>query len=570
MVGDTGKAAFGLGRPEYLNRMHEQLEELVADRARMGELLQVAIEIGSDLDLDSTLSRIVNAAMTMTGARYGAVGVWAPDGLLASFVHAGMDPDTVRLVGHLPAGKGLLGMLRERHEPLRLTDLTEHPAAVGFPGHHPRMRAFLGMPVIIRGAVFGSLYVTDDRPGRVFSEADEITLEALASAASVAIDNARLFDRVRTAERWTSASREVTTALLSEADPDLQPLQLICERAAELTGAEQAIVLVPADPEQPTDDVDTLVVSVAVGRYSNEALGQRVPVMGSTAGEVFRSGEPVITPAVRCAVAAVADMGERSAIVLPLRAEQQTTGVIVLARNAAAPQFEPEYLHVVRDFADHAAIALTLATTRRYARELSLLTDRERIAADLHDLVIQRVFSVGLGLQSVAARLRSPELAARMNGFVNELQDVISDIRTTIFDLRRPPAPRRDFAQSVQDAIARLTDGGDIVTSVRMSGPMGAVSGDLAERAEAFLAEALGDAVHHSGAGHVTVAVGVGEEISIEVGDDGPVRADDRRRSALVDLARRAGETGGRCDVASPAAGGTRVSWSETLSPRVR
>jgi GAF domain-containing protein len=563
---DEGKSAFGLSRPEYVNQMHEQLEELLADRDRMGQLLQVAIEIGSDLDLDATLYRIVTAAMTMTGARYGALGIWASDGMLASFVHAGMDPDTSRLVGHLPVGKGVLGVLREHREPLRLTDLTGHPAAAGFPEHHPQMRAFLGMPVIIRGAVFGSLYVTDDRPGRGFSEADEITVRALASAASVAIDNARLFDRVRATARWTNASREITIALLSESDPDLQPLQLICERAAELSDAEQAIVLVPADPEQPSADVDTLVVSAAVGRSEKQVLGQQIPVEGSTAGEVFRSGEPLITETFRRPIEAFTDVAERSSLVLPLCANQQSIGVIVVARNAASSPFEPEYLDLVREFADHAAIALTLATARRYARDLSLVTDRERIARDLHDQVIQRVFGVGLDLQGVVGRLRSPRLAERVTESVDELQAVINDIRATIFNLQQPPAPRRSFTEIIQDAVARLTDDRDIVISLRMVGPMTAVGGELAEQAEAFLVEALKTAVRHSGASNVTVAVGMGEEISIEVSDDGSNPITAHRRSALADLARRAEGAGARCIVANPAGGGTRVSWSATLA----
>ena len=369
MSGGTGESAFGLRRPEFLARMHEQIEELVADREQMGHLLHVAIEIGSDLELDATLHRIVAAALSMTGARYGAIGVWAPDGTLASFIHSGIDPATVRLVGHLPVGKGVLGVLRDRIEPLRLTDLTEHPAAAGFPEHHPPMRAFLGMPIIIRGAVFGSLYVADDRPGHVFSEGDEITARALASAASVAIDNARLFDRVRLAGRWTSTSREITAALLSDADPHLRPLQLIAERAAELTEAEQAIVLVPPDPDEPSHEVEHLVVSVAVGVHADDVLGQEVPVKGSTTGEVFRSGKPLITGAFRRPIPAFTDVGERSAIVMPLSSEQQRLGVIVVARNTTAPPFDDKYLELVGDFANHATIALTLATARRYAGE---------------------------------------------------------------------------------------------------------------------------------------------------------------------------------------------------------
>ena len=561
-----GKSAFGLRRPEYLSRMHEQLEELVADREQMGQLLQVAIEIGSDLELDATLHRIVAAAQSMTGARYGAIGVWASDGTLASFVYSGMNPDTVRLIGHLPVGKGVLGALRDGTEPLRLTDLTDHAAAAGFPEHHPPMRAFLGMPIVIRGAVFGSLYVTDDRPGHGFSEADEITVRALASAASVAIDNARLFDRVRAAARWTSASREITTALLSDADPHLRPLQLITERAAELTEAEQAIVLVPADPDQPADDVDYLVVSAAVGVHADDVLGQEVPVKGSTTGEVFRSGEPLITETFRRPIEAFTDVGERPAIVMPLRSQQQAVGVIVVARSTDAPPFDVEYLDLVRDFADHAAIAVTVATARRHARERTVVADRERIARDLHDQIIQRIFAVGLDLHGVIARLHSPQLAARLTQSVDELQAVIDDIRRTIFDLQHPSARRRNFARRIQDAVARLTDDRDEVTTLSIAGPTITVSDELAAHAEAVVVEALSNAVRHAGAAAIAVAVSVTDELLVEITDDGHgIPSDNQRHSGLANMARRAEDCGGHCAITSPPTGGTHVRWSAPL-----
>ncbi len=567
-MSDTRESAVGLRRPDYLSRMHEQLEELVADRDQMGQLLQVAIEIGSDLELDATLHRIVAAAMSMTGARYGAIGVWGPDGTLVSFIHSGMDPSTVQLVGHLPVGKGVLGALRERAEPLRLVDLTEHPTTAGFPEHHPPMRAFLGMPVIIRGTVYGSLYVSDDRPEHGFSEADEITLRALASAASVAIDNARLYDRVRETARWTNASREITTALLTDGDPQLRPLHLIAERAAELTEAEQAIVLIPADPDQPADEVDYLVVSAAVGVHANDVLGQEIPVKGSTTGEVFQSGEPVITEKFRRPIQAFTDVGERPAIAMPLRSEQGAIGVLVVARNTAAPPFGDEYLELVRDFADHAAIALTLAAARRRARELSVLADRERIARDLHDQIIQRVFAVGLDLHGVIARLRSPELAARVTNSVDELQAVIDDIRRTIFDLQHPNTSQRNFVQRIRDAVARLTEASDQATTLCMEGPTTTVSGELAEHAEAVVVEALSNAVRHSGAATITVEVSVTDELLVEITDDGSgIPDDNQRHSGLANMSQRAKDLGGDCRITSPPTGGTHLRWSAPLNP---
>lgn len=563
-MGSENQIPFGLRTPEFLSRMHEQLDELVANRDHIGQLLSLVIGIGSDLDLDATLRRIVDAALSMTGGRYGALGLWSADDTLATFVHLGMDQATVALIGDLPVGKGLLGVLRHRTEPLRMTDLTEHPSVVGFPEHHPRMRAFLGMPIIGREGALGALFVADDRDGRTFTDSDEITAQALASAASVAIDNARLFERARASARWTSASREITTALLSGDDHDLRPLQLIVERAAELTGAEQAIVLVPVDP---ADEVDTLVVSAAVGVYADEVLGQEVPVDGSTTGGVFRSGEPLITERFRRPIQAFTDVGERPAIVMPLRAEDAVRGVIVVARNAKQPPFDTSYLDLVRHFASHAAIALKLAAARDNDRELALLADRERIAHDLHDQVIQQLFAAGLDLQGTVARSRSPEVAERLTRTIDGLQATIETIRSSIFALNTAAVGLADFRHRIDQILANLTADRDVATTLAVSGPLSAVSDRLAEHAEAVLTEAVSNTVRHSHAAHLSVAVTVNDELVVEVTDDGEgIPAGNDRFSGLANMRRRAQRLGGQCAITTPPGGGTRVHWVVPLS----
>lgn len=285
---------------------------------------------------------------------------------LISFVHEGMDAETVRRIGHHPVGKGLLSLSLLDTPALRMDDLTAHPAAAGFPEHHPAMRAFLAVPITIRGAVFGNLYLTHVDEARVFSDADEMAARALAFAAAVAIDNAQVFERERMSVKWIEASREITTALLSRTEPHRRPMQLIAERACALTDAEQAIVLVPADPEQPGNpEVDTLVVSAAVGLPAADVLGQRVPVRGSTSGAVFKSGEPLITDEFRYPIQAFTDAGRRPAIVMPLRARDEVVGVIAIARGTEQPPFDESYLDLVRDFATHAAIALVLPRRAR-------------------------------------------------------------------------------------------------------------------------------------------------------------------------------------------------------------
>jgi len=272
---ESGSAFAGLGQ--------RGLDELLAARDQMEQLLRVIVEIGSDLDLDATLRRIVYAARDLTSAPYGALAIRDSAGTLISFIHEGIDADRVRQIGPLPVGKGILSVSLLDTPALRLDDLTQHPAAVGFPEQHPAMRAFLGVPITIRGTVFGSLYLTHDDPARVFSEPDEVAARALAFAAAVAIDNAQVFERERASVKWLDASREITTALLSNVEPSRPPLQLIAERACALTEAEQAIVLVPVDADLTIDEIDTLVVSAAVGLNASEVLGQRFQSMGPPA-----------------------------------------------------------------------------------------------------------------------------------------------------------------------------------------------------------------------------------------------------------------------------------------------
>lgn len=353
--GGGGSAFTWQGRRELVSQIHEQLDELVAARDQMEQLVRVISEIGSDLDLDVTLRRIVKGAMELTGCRYAALGIRAPDGAFVSFVRAGIDDDAARLLGDLPVGQGL-----------RLADVSAHPQAGALQAHDPPVRALLGIPITVRGADFGSLYLADDVAGRVFSDSQAAAVRALATAAAAAIDNARLFERERESAKWTKASREITTALLS-GDPQTGPLQLIVNRALELAGAEQAILLVPKEPDLPADEVDTLVVAATAGRYSSEVIGRQVPMDGSTTGGVARRGQPLITESFQYPIEGFTDVGERSAIVMPLIADGAVLGVIAVARDPQQSPFGDDYLELVSDFARHAAIALALAAGREHA-----------------------------------------------------------------------------------------------------------------------------------------------------------------------------------------------------------
>jgi serine phosphatase RsbU (regulator of sigma subunit)/anti-sigma regulatory factor (Ser/Thr protein kinase) len=414
-----------------VNRLHEQLDTLVAARDQMEQLVRVIVEIGSDLDLDVTLQRIVSAAMELTGARYGALGIRASDGTLVSFVHAGIDEDTARRLGGLQVGEGL-----------RVDDLSAQPQGTGLHTQGAPLRAFLGIPITVRAADFGNLYLADDRPGRVFSAAQEGAVRAMATAAAAAIDNARRFERERESAKWTKASREITTALLS-GDPQTGPLQLIVNLALDLAGAEQAILLVPREPDLPADDVDTLVVAATAGRYASEVIGRQVPMEGSTTGGVARRGLPLITDSFQYPIEGFTDVGERSAIVMPLIADGAVLGVIAVARDPQQPPFGDDYLELVSDFARHAAIALALAAGREHALNQELAradTVDDAVHAAAEELRrlwrARRVLAVTFPAHSSAAEIASgaPELVSV--GEPTQWVDLPPDARQMLSSLR--------------------------------------------------------------------------------------------------------------------------------------
>ncbi len=556
-----------LGGRALMRRMHGEVDELLAGHDQMDRLLRVIVDIGSDLSLDATLHRIAVAAKDVTQARYGALAVRAPDSTLLSFVHAGMDEDVVRLIGHLPVGKGVLGLPIDINAGLRLDDLTTHPATAGFPEHHPPMKAFLGVPITIRELAFGTLYVTDDAPERKFSEADEIAVRALASAAATAIENAQLFERLQMSARWTEATREITTALLGGSQPAVPAMHLIAERARQLTDAEQAIVLVPTYDDLPDDQVDTLVVSTAVGVHADEVLGQRIPVDESTSGEVFRSGTPLITESFRRPIQAFTDFGQRPAIVMPLRANGSVLGVIAVARNENQRPFDDSYLDLVSDFARHAAMALTLSNARERQYELDVLADRERIAHDLHDHVIQRLFAAGMDLQGTIARSRSPEVVARLARTVDDLQGTINDIRNTIFRLQAHDAGATTFRARVERIVADLSDNRNLSVELSISGPLSVVSADLAGHTEAVITEAISNCVRHADASRLTVRLAAADNLTVEVIDNGcGIPPDNDRRSGLSNIKQRAEQLGGTCEFITPPGGGTHLRWSVPLT----
>jgi signal transduction histidine kinase len=547
---------------ELLAEVQERIAQIVEGRDRLDGLVEAMLVITSDLDLDTTLRTIVHTAIELVDARYGALGVRGSGHDLVAFIYEGIDEKERERIGHLPEGRGVLGVLIDDPKPIRLDDIAQHPASVGFPPNHPPMRAFLGVPVRIRDEVFGNLYLTEKADGQPFSEDDEVLVKALAAAAGIAIENARLYEQSRARQSWIEATRDIATELLSGADP-ARVFRLIADEALKLTEAQATLVAVPAPDGKPPSDVDELLVAETAGKLPPLGATPTIPVRGTPVGDVFLDRTPRRFDNLNLEIGEV-EIRPGSALVLPLRATDKVAGVLIALWRDDATPFSHDQEEMMAAFADQAALAWQLATSQRLARELDVLADRDRIARDLHDHVIQRLFAVGLALQGTIPRARSPEVQQRLSDYVDDLQAVIEEIRTTIFDLHGPASEMTRLRQRLDDAIAQFSDGTLHITT-QFIGPLSVVDATLADHAEAVVREAVSNAVRHAHATTLTVTVKVEDELSIEVVDNGRGMSDRTKRSGLANMHYRAQQVGGTFTVDTAPMGGTLLRWSAPL-----
>lgn len=548
---------------ELLVGVQDRIGQIVESRDRLDALVEAMLAITAELDLEVALRTIVHAAVELVDARYGALGVRGQGHDLVEFINEGVDDQTRERIGHLPQGHGVLGVLIDDPTPIRLDDIAQHPSSVGFPPHHPPMRSFLGAPVRIRDEVFGNLYLTEKTTGGPFSEDDEVLVQALAAAAGIAIDNARLYQQSKARQAWIEATRDVATKLLSDADP-ATVFQLVADEALKLADAEAAFVAMPVEDEVPSDQVDALLVSRTAGRLPPLTQAPKISIAGTSIGTAFRERVALRFDNLDLQIGAL-DVNPGPTLVLPLRATDKVAGVLVALRAADAAPFDDNQLEMMAAFADQAAVAWQLAAAQRLARELDVLGDRDRIARDLHDHIIQRLFAVGLGLQGTIPRARSPEVQERLAEYVDDLQTVIAEIRTTIFDLHGPASGMTRLRQRLTDAVDQFADAA-LHTSVQFAGPLSVVTPTLADHAEAVVREAVSNAVRHADASTVDIAVNVEDDLSIEVRDNGRGISEATTRSGLTNLHQRAQQVGGTFSAERMPNGGTVLRWSAPLT----
>ncbi|MCW2856871.1 MAG: hypothetical protein JWR52_2486 [Marmoricola sp.] len=527
----------------------------------MRGLLKANQSIISDLAIEVVLRRIVEAACELLEARFGALGVVSSDGHgLEQFIHVGIDQDAVDLIGDLPQGKGVLGALIEDPLPIRLHELSDDLRSVGFPDNHPPMHTFLGVPITIRGDVFGNLYLTEKINGD-FTAQDVELASALAATAAVAIENARLFEDARRRQEWLSASTDVSVEIATATGTE--PLRSIAEQVHRLAGADVVTVVLPEGANE------RLAVAVAVGLEADRLTGSTYPVAGTLTEQVLASGVSTMVTGQEAAdgslhVRELLPIGP--AMVLALAGPDGIRGALVVGRLSTGRAFSDSEMEMATTFANQAALALELAESREKQQRMDLFEERDRIARDLHDHVIQQLFAAGMTLQGVAMGLGESVHSSRISAVVDSLDNSIQQIRNSIFELRDHVGPQGPGVRAaVLDIVGEISGLLGFDPEVRFAGPVDTIVGPgLAEDISAVVREALTNVARHAQASSVEISLTAStERVELRVADNGQGVGAPGHRSGLDNMARRAAGRDGVFSTADPRVGtGTVLLWA--------
>ncbi|HVV36129.1 MAG TPA: GAF domain-containing protein [Acidimicrobiales bacterium] len=532
---------------------------------RETSLLAAVGGLATDLELAQVLQRVVSAACWIADARFGALGVIGEDGLLSEFVHEGLDPATVAVIGRLPEGHGVLGQLITDPQPLRLANLGEHASSFGFPAGHPPMRGFLGVPVLVRGEVFGNLYLCEKRSGDEFSEADERRVVALAAAAGSAIANARLHDEVQLRERSLTASQSIATALLSGANPD-DVLELVAAYARDILDADTATIALPHAGGD-------LSIRVAVGHGAADLRNSVVPARASISGEVLRTGRPVaVSDAASVSYAhqpMIQMFGSGPMVFVPLWDQGTPLGTLAVGRRKGRQPFHRTALSLLQSFAMQASVGLEFARAQRHKERLAVYEDEQRIAHDLHDTVIQDLFATGLRLQGATQLVTDSGLREQIDGAVDAIDKTIRNLRTAIFGLTQTAVATGGLRNELLEVVRDLAGAHGLEHRVNFDGILDARVDDHARaQVVAVVREAVSNAGRHAQAKTVDVDLRASaNELVLLVVDDGIGIPDELgRRSGVSNMQARAEALGGHARIAARSGGGTEVEWRIPLS----
>jgi len=531
-------------------------------RDRKDVLLEAGLALASELSLPMVLQRIVDLAAEVTDARYGALGLIGAGGDLVDFITTGISVKQRRAIGALPHGRGLLGLLIREPRIVRVAEIRSHPDSVGFPPNHPPMTSFLGAPVQAIGRVYGNIYLADKRSAPEFSEDDERSLHILATQAGVAIANASLYQESVRRERWLEALREISGHILEGADANTV-LNSIAEHARDLAGADAASILTT------TASPGNLVVAAAVGAYAPKVRKQSVPAAESIAGGVIQTGKVLHTDDASTHARAyqpIIRLGHVGpAIFVPLRVRGRSTGTLMVANLKGGRLFDDATIRLVETFADQASVAIEYSRAQADVQRVGLMEERERIARELHDGIIQSLFAVGMGLQGTALLAGSPTTAARIDDAVDELDRVIRDLRNYIFGLRPGILADRQLDQALQELGDDLQKRSGARVEVKVDAELAASLSSRSHQIVQLTREALSNVARHAQAGRSSVRLAREGKVAVLVIEDDGVgfNADSESGgNGLRNMRQRTEAMGGAMMVKSEAGKGTSLQMT--------
>jgi signal transduction histidine kinase len=497
------------------------------------DLLDVGRALTKELDQRVVLDRVLQTAREITGARYAALGILNEQrSELEQFLTLGVDEETQRVIGDLPRGRGVLGALIDHPQPLRLAEVGQYPSSYGFPAGHPLMRSFLGVPIVIRGEVWGNLYLTEKESGE-FSEQDEEATVILADWAAIAIDNARLYERsehrreeAERAVRGLEATRDVVAAIGREISLE-HVLELIVKRGRVLVGARSVVIMLR--------DGEELVVQASAG-HVQDARGVRLPVADSTSGHVLEHLQPEritdVAARLRIDPSKFGVPGAQTALLVAMVYRSEAVGVLAaFDREGNDDEFSEEDEQMLRTFAASAATAVALAQSVQADRLRSSLAaadaERRRWARELHDETLQSLGGLRVLISSALRRDDLPVAQEAMRTAVAQIEQEIDNLRAIITELRPATLDELGLRSAIEGLLDRHREqsGFQLDGELALPDPSAGeqrLADDLETTVYRLVQEALTNVAKHARASKVRVAVSESDgELLVEVRDDG-------------------------------------------------
>ncbi|WP_074788470.1 GAF domain-containing sensor histidine kinase [Austwickia chelonae] len=535
---------------------------------RLAGLLDAVVAVSSNLDLPTVLSQIVASACSLVDASYGALGIIDESGQhLVEFITYGDIPGGVQ--GELPTGHGILGLLLQDPRPQRIANVAEHPLAVDvLPPGHPPVDSFVGSPIRVRDHIFGNLYLTQKRGAPAFTEEDEQLIVALAAAAGIAIENAQLYRRASRNRDWARAVGELTQTLL-EGRNERGALARMVKRARDLGEAQLAVFatveeesghLVIQAADNDGEGSPALIGSMLSSPRWRLVLANKVPLLLMIDPEDRHVGELSADLRMR------ADLSpDGVTAIVPLTVGDVEVGIIVLCWSGEHLRNALDTMEVLTPFAEQMGLAVEAARAQRARSRTALLEDRDRIARDMHDHVIQRLYATGLSLQSAARRADGP-VRDKIDVAVDELDAAVKDIRHAIFELHHQ-IPEGGLGPELEAIVESASEGFGFVPDVSFEA-LGDIPFEYEADVLAVVREALSNIVRHARATDAHVSVAAVDDIVITVRDNGIGIPEGAGRSGLVNLRERAEARGGTCFASPLDPNGTEVLWRVPLPGR--